>query len=352
MKLLRSVTITDAVLDSSNVYETVPAAYNGGTTYGLGDIASVSGSNGAHTVYQSLQAGNTGNTPASSPLWWKAKGTVYNAYSSGHAENEIVTDTTNHRLYKSLTGTNSNPLPAEDSNGNPTSDANWTFLGPSNKWAPFDGKTGTVAEWDGTLTYTFDITGRIDTLQLLNLTGSSVNVTMMDGVDEIWNEDYALRSSDGLEGWTNWLFEPRKYKTDLAIEGLPKRYSPTLTVTLTGAGTVSAGTINPSLAREIGSTQYDVRAGIRDYSRIDEDDFGVRSITQRGYVKNMDLSVWVDAADTDLAFNLLAEFRATPVGVIGSASFGSLNQFGLLKDWSVRIAYPSHSIIDLEFEAL
>lgn len=353
MKLIRAFTVTDAALTSTNVYEAVPTAYAGGTTYADGDIASVAGSNGAHTVYESLQNGNTGNTPASSPLWWKAKGTVYNAYSSNHALNEIVTDTTNHRLYKSLSGANSNALPAEDSNGNPTSDANWTFQGPSNRWAPFDGKSGTVATWDGTVTYTIDVTGRMDTLQLLNLTGSSVNVTMLD-VDavEIHNEDYSLVSSEGIDGWYSWLYDPIVYVKDLAIEGLPIDYNPTLTFTITGTGDVSVGTANPGFAREIGSTQYGAGAGINDYSRIDADDFGVRSITQRDYVKNMSLEVWVDTANTDFAFNLLADYRATPVGVVGSSSFGSLNQYGLLKDWRVRITYVSHSILDVDFEGL
>lgn len=353
MKLIRGVTITDAVLDSSTVYEAVPTAYNGGTTYAAGDISSVSGTNGAHTVYESLQAGNTGNTPASSPLWWRAKGTVYNAYSSGHALDEIVTDTTNHRLYKSLTGTNSNPLPAVDINGVPTSNSNWSYQGPTNRWAPFDGKTGTVATWDGALEYVFDVSGRINAIQLLNLTGASVNVTMQDvDMNEVYNEDFDLLETEGIGGWYAWFFEPRDYKKDLSIEDLPIDYDPTLSVTITGGPTASLGTLNFGFARDIGGTQYGATGGIIDYSRIDTDEFGVRSITKRDYVKRMSLEVWVEDRNKTYVFNLLADYRATPVGVIGAADIGMLNQFGLLKDWNVRIAYPSHSILDVEFEGL
>lgn len=42
-------------------------AYAGGTTYALDQYVTDGG-----TTYRSLQAGNTGNTPASSPLWWVA----------------------------------------------------------------------------------------------------------------------------------------------------------------------------------------------------------------------------------------------------------------------------------------
>lgn len=44
-----------------------PGAYAGGTTYGLGQQVFSAG-----VAYQSLQNGNTGNTPATSPTWWVA----------------------------------------------------------------------------------------------------------------------------------------------------------------------------------------------------------------------------------------------------------------------------------------
>ena len=93
MKLVRPFTVT--AIDSSNVYETVPTAYAGGTTYALGAIASVSGAAKSHTVYESLQAGNIGHTPASSPTYWQAKGTVYDPYNAGTAyvTGDYATDT-------------------------------------------------------------------------------------------------------------------------------------------------------------------------------------------------------------------------------------------------------------------
>ena len=44
-----------------------PSAYAGGTTYGAGDYVTSSG-----VTYTSLQAANTGHTPASNPTWWLA----------------------------------------------------------------------------------------------------------------------------------------------------------------------------------------------------------------------------------------------------------------------------------------
>jgi hypothetical protein len=83
MKLVRPITVLDAVLTTSNVVETaLPAAYVAGTTY----AAAVSVSVTTGTViacYTSLQPGNIGRTPASSPLWWQLSGTTYASYVGG-----------------------------------------------------------------------------------------------------------------------------------------------------------------------------------------------------------------------------------------------------------------------------
>ena len=102
MKLIRAFAVTSASL-TSDVLETPPSAYNAGTTYADGNQVSVfSGTNNTTaTMYESLAGSNTGNTPSSSPSWWKPLGTAYLAYNAGtnYSAGAIVTDTTNHLLY-------------------------------------------------------------------------------------------------------------------------------------------------------------------------------------------------------------------------------------------------------------
>lgn len=350
MKLIRPFAITDAALDSSNVYETPPAAYNAGTTYALGDHVSVAGgvSNTTQTVYKSLQGSNTGNTPASSPSFWEAVGTAYSVYSgaTSYGDGAIVTDTTNHLLYESLQGSNmGNAL---------TDESYWLELGPSNLWAMFDQKTGTQTSWLEEVQAVIDVTGRMNTVGLLNLSGTSVNITMMDGVTEIHNEDYSLTSTDGIDGWYSWFFDPIVRLRDLVVTGLPNNVDPEVTITVTGGDgdTVLVGQCILGSARQIGDTVYGARVGITDYSRITEDDFGNFQVVRRGYNKRSDLVVWLDAENTDFVYNLLADYRGTPVLIVGADDYSSTFQFGLLKDWNVRLEHVSHSILDLQFQGL
>lgn len=350
MIIVRPITINDAALTDANVLETVPTAYNAGTTYGSGTQVSVAGSANAYTVYESLAGSNTGNTPASSPAWWVAKGTVYGVYAGGttYALADRVTDTTNHLIYESLQAGNT---------GHAVTDATWWVeVGASNKWAPFDGRTGDVCTWESEIVYEVTTTGIADTLGLMNMAGiTDVNLVAVADAVEVLNEDYDLIA--GVGSWWDWFFEPRQTSVDLAITDLIALAIPTgdslvMTITMTGPTTMSIGEIVVGRGRNIGGTQYGLSAGIVDYSMIDEDDFGVRSILQRGFVKRMSTEVWVDAADTSFVFSLLANLRATPVLAIGSDVYQATAQYGLLKSWRERVAYVHHSILDLDVEGL
>ncbi len=70
MKIIRPLTITDAVLAATNVPENDHPAYSGATTYALGDRVIVVGAD-IHKIYESLQASNTGHAPVTSPTYWE-----------------------------------------------------------------------------------------------------------------------------------------------------------------------------------------------------------------------------------------------------------------------------------------
>jgi hypothetical protein len=349
MKLVRPFTVTTATLTASNVYEAVPTAYNAGTTYAANAIASVSGANNSHTVYKSLQAGNTGNTPSSSPLWWEAVGTVYGAYSAGtsYSIGNVVTDATNHLLYESLANSNL---------GNALTDTTkWLQLGPSNRWAMFDQKTGTQTAWLEEINATVAVAGWTDSVVLLNmLNATTVNVTMTVSAVEVHNQNYDLNDLSMVDGWYTWLFEPIQRLTDLALTSLPLSSGASVKVTVTGAvdTTIYVGGLIIGQSRDIGGTQYGANVGITDFSRFEADDFGNYSFTKRSYAKRGEFTVMMPKADTDYVFDLLSTYRATPIVLLGADDYSSTFMFGILRDWSIAITYPSHSILDLDFQGI
>lgn len=82
MKVVQPITITPDMVVESNLFGVAPTAYAAGTTYSLGAYASVTGTLGEILIYKSLQAGNIGHTPSSSPTWWVYSSSTYEVYSS------------------------------------------------------------------------------------------------------------------------------------------------------------------------------------------------------------------------------------------------------------------------------
>ena len=347
MKALRPYDVT--AITTSSVVEVTPAAYAGGTTYALGDQVSVfSGINSTvATMYESLQAGNTGHTPSSSPSWWQEIGTAYLAYNAGTAYSidAIVTDTTNHLLYQSLANANT---------GNALTDTTkWLEIAPTNKWAPFDLKNGTQATRPLEVSYTITTSGRITTVAVLNIAASDLNVTVTDGVDEFYNEDISLLDSAGISDYWEWFFEPIVRRTEYQVSDLPNILNPVITVTLTAAsGDVSLGNLVMGLPYDFGDSHYGAKVGNVDYSRVSTDDFGNTYVAAGSTAKRGSFTMMIDHWKSDQAFRVLDGFAGTPVLFIGADDYGSTIQFGLLKEWNIELSYPSHHLITIDTQAL
>ena len=120
MKVIQPITIDSTNIISSNLYETAPTAYVEGTTYGLDAYASVAGLLGEILIYRSLQAGNIGHTPSSSPTWWVYSSSTYTPWvfseragrTAPYQVGQRVLDTSTHSVYESLIADNTSVLDA------------------------------------------------------------------------------------------------------------------------------------------------------------------------------------------------------------------------------------------------
>lgn len=347
-RLIRPVTVTDAVLTASNVAEVPPAAYAAGTTYALAATAALFSGPGSTEglIYESLQAGNIGHDPATSPLWWQPIGTAWLAYAGGtnYPLYAVVTDTAGHRLYKSLIAGNL---------GQPLSDVTkWQDIGPSPKWAMFDGTNGTQTKRHGSVAIEVQLAGRIDTIALLNIDASTARIEIETGAGVLHDQTYPLVETAGINNWFAWLFEPVNRKTDLILTGLPYAAGVTVRITLSFAGEARIGNCLLGMSRQLGPVEFGLELGITDRSRKVDDGFGNWSIVPRSYSKNQRFTAWIDNSAVDAVFNLLAAYRATPVLLIGAGRFASSGQYGLLKSWGISIAHAIESQLRIEFDGI
>ena len=307
MKAVRPTPMTDAMLVASSVdvvvepYESA-VAWSSGSTYASGVFVYHQNS-----IWQSLQASNTNNNPASSPAWWSR-------------------------------------------------------IGPTNRWAMFDGTLNNRTVGASPFSVTINI-GQADTLAVLGVIGADITLTIRDGLGGpvVYTQSIALTGDSIGDWWEYFYFDPLLTKTIAVFKDLP-RYATahatieiTETVTEEFGTTIQVGEVVFGLAYTVGSPEFGASSSIIDYSRVDRDEFGTATLVRRAFSKRLNARLWVEKNEVNRVHRFLTDFRATPVlwlltddeaydepGVI----------YGPFKDFGIDIAYPTHSICALEIEGM
>lgn len=273
-----SPTITPAMLTATNVPETAPAAYAGGTTYALGDTVSVSAAGNAFDVYESLQAGNTGHTPASSPTWWRLLGRTYGVYSgaTAYVTGDRVIETANHLEYLALANSTGVPL-----TGAPASESTWQLQGPTNRWRAFDLIRNTGATGPSPMSFTITPGERVDAVGLAGIVADDFTITVKVGGVTKWTYTESL-STRVVLNWFDYFYAPFTFRSVSAVFDIPKYSGAEVTITFTRAGgDITVGSLWVGNAVDIGELEVEPNLGRRNFSRFDEADDGTLTLIQK-----------------------------------------------------------------------
>lgn len=298
MRIVTPIKIDDAALLATNVPEVLYPQYDPGYVYALGARVSIIGPD-VHQVYESLQAGNQGHSPAASPDWW---------------------------IYVSAT----------------------------NPWLMFDSSVTSRTLNPNSIEVSLQTQGRILTAALLNVEGSSALLRMTDPVEGVvYEQTHSLVSTSGIDNWYAYFFEPIVRRHDLVVSDMPGYESPILDIEIRGMDeTVACGVVVVGPTTYVGETSYGATVEIRDYSRKDQDDFGNYAIVQRSFSKRATFPVVVAADRVDSLHELLASLRAEPALYVGTSLYASTVVYGFYKQYSIEIAYPTESALSIEVEGL
>ena len=297
LKVIKSIGVTDAMLVNTSLPENDYAEWAAPTTYAAGARVILAG---AHKVYESIQAGNVGNAPATAADWW-------------------------------------------------------VEVGPTNRWKAFD-LSNTSQTVTGVSDF-YDLTPgqAANAVALINISGLlTIRLTLTDpdwGVVYDKTADVAPTISES--SWYAWFFEPRKPITDFIATDLPSYPNATLRVTLTSSAQGNVGAIVIGSLRTIGRTvRNGARLGIQDFSRKERNLFGDTVLVQRAFAKRTSLNVLVDNDQLDNTYTLLSEMRATPCVWVASPRYTSLVIFGFYNNFEILIPYARHSECSIDIEGL
>lgn len=299
MKVVRPVTITDAMLLSSTVPETDYPAWSAATTYIVGDRVIA-----AHIVWESLQASNLNHDPTTNPV---------------------------------------------DGSNNPF----WLQVSSTNRWRMFDETVNSQTTANGSIVVEVQ-PGAINAVGAIELEGSTIRVQLFDGSTLVYDQTQDIDTTP-ITDWYEYFFAPRDPAVTLLFDNVPSYLTGRVVITITGTGTVACGGVALGTAYEIGDVQPGASAGITDYSRKDTNPFGVTSVVQRAFSKRASLRMFMDTGAIRRLQALLASLRATPalwVGDVDTITYAPLVLYGFYRDFQIEIPGPVISYCSLELEGM
>lgn len=301
MRVIIPKTVTDSVFVSSTLTETEAAAWDTGTTYAADALAMY-----AHRVYKSLQASNTGHQPG-------------------------LTDSAEW----------------------------WSDQGPTNRWAMFDDKIGTVSvtpSGTSTMTVVLDF-GRCSGIGMFGLNAQSLTLTVKDSSSAvIWTETVALTSDPSICNWLDYFIEPILPRTEYVKTSMPLYTSATIEITVSNpTGTVGVGNLVIGRDRFIGLTKYGAQVGMTDWSKRSTDSFGYTYLKPGNWSKTANVDLHIENSQVDRVYAALTGLRGMATVFVGDNSdtgFDSLTVWGFVADFSTTIEGPQMSACTLEIQGL
>ena len=210
-----------------------------------------------------------------------------------------------HRIYESAAVNNVGNDPVGIS-------GKWRDLGPTNRWAMFDQALGSVATAEGEITVTL-AAGEIDAVAVLDTTATAVRVQAA-GYDR--------------------TVAPNRSGTATLLD-LPSAAG-NVTITITGPGTIEAGTLLVGRLVGLGHTEEGPKAGINDYSVKVTDQFGEVKVVERAWAKRMSVRSKIRTDALDLVASRIAAVRGRPSLWIGKDGLDTLTIYGFFRDFTIE----------------
>lgn len=350
-KVIPPVALTTPAVTTS-VPETAPAAYNSGTTYALNARASVAGSAGLISVYQSLQASNTNHTPASSPTWWQLVGTTYQLYNTGTAYSigDMVIDAAAHLVYRALIAGSGNPL---------TDTTKWFKVGYTNAWAMFNllDNAATSSPAGVPVTVVVSPGARADSLVMRGLKATSVSVTVRVAGNVVYSATRNLAMRMTLS-WSDYYFGNFTTKDSLGLFDLPPYSNSEITIVITNtSGSAACSNFLIGRAEKLGNVRRGVTADVLNFSTVNRDSTGYGEMVPARNVPKVSPEIYQDKE----AINKMRALRdslngsiAAWVGIDNDSDmyFETMLTVGFYRRFSIVLRDNVGIIITLELEEI
>jgi hypothetical protein len=276
-----------------------------------------------------------------------------------YALDAVVIDTTKHRKYRSLQGSNTgNALPAAPTLDNPNpATAWWQDIGPTNRWAMFDMLRDTLTTSASPITVVITPGSRVNSIALVGLVADSVTVTVTVGASTVYTHTKDLNTREVFD-WYDYFFEPFSTQPSMVLWDLPPYTNAVITVTISRAsGDVSCGACVVGSYEYVGAVQYDAQDDTVNFSKIERNFDGGSILLPRRNVPKTTQVLLVDKARVNRIRALRSGLNARPAVWSGldddsDGYFEALFLVGYYRRFMISLDHPTKARITLELEEI
>ncbi len=381
MIIIEPITITDAILTSSDVTEADYPAWSATEvcTPGLFRIVTT----GDHSIYEAMIGTSaTVTTTIAAPAvitWtahgqatgtemvWKTTGALPTGFVAGTTYYWLPLTADTGNLAATLGGaaitttgsqsgvhtlaTNLNQAPAANLTGLLPL---WRYVSKTNRWKMFDSLNNSQTENADAITLELDPVLLATGFYAGNCDIDTWTYTVEDAVEGVvYSETQSTVISNSGSSFWNWGFRRIQRKTIAVSVLLPPYASATHSITFSkpgGIAKVGQCCIGPWV--DIGLSQYGLGTDIKDYSTVRFNTDGTSETTERGYSKRMNVDIELPNTDIDWVQSLLAQRKQTNVVWLGTTNdiLESTCLYGRYSSFKNIITYVSSSKMALQIE--
>lgn len=255
-------------------------------------------------------------------------------------------------LYESLAFSNINNQPDV-----PNSNF-WLRLRSDNRRSMFDRSITNGTSAGSSLEVVLFPNKIIDSIALINLDSELAVIEIRDGAGGpiVYQRTIGLNDVNITDWYQYFFFDPLLKRTQVVLTDIPPYINARIRLTLSKtSGNVSIGEMIFGRLEKLGATQYGANAGIVDYSRKETDEFGNISFVERPFSKRLSCEFYLENAQLNRVQQVMYSLRAKPSVWIASdvPTFEeAMIIYGFYRDFSLQIAYPNHSLYNIEIEGL
>lgn len=273
--------------------------------------------------------------------------------SATYAVGDVVIRTETHRKYE-LIAADPGTTPPEDT------PKKWLDIGPTNKWAMFDNLRTQATTAQDKITLVITPGRRIDTVALLGLKAKTVVLTLRQNGQIIYGPETRNMTGRNTTTWSQYFFGMFLYIPTVVFQDIPPVFSGELTIEIendTGLS-VSCSEVVVGTKVYLGASQYDATSSSLNFSRIERDEFGNSSLTQRRTVPKLNVQTWANKGIVNSIRQAREDLNAVPALWSGlddkfdDPYFEACFIYGIYKQFEINIDSPSKAVVNLELEEM